>query len=147
MPVKKEPELDKNGQPTQPGPETKLQHTKLKISKDPLYDVDLIICPSITLGTPSSKISEILGRKSSVVPESVLLTYASFETDSGGYEDSSDKFEKFYKFHIITSIENNFPFEMANQPIFKRLSKEFTEIVFPPYATQISESLHTLHSA
>jgi hypothetical protein len=92
----------------------KLQHTKIKISKDPLFDVDLIVCPQISLFTPAEKISEILGRKSSVIPESVILTYASFETDSGGYEDSSDKLEKFRLFHIITKIENNFPFEMAN---------------------------------
>jgi len=103
--------------------------------------------PSIPLGTPPDKILELLGRKSSVIPESVVLTFASFETDSGGYEDSSDKFEKFRLFHIITSIENNFPFEMANQPIFKRLYQDFNEIVFQPYATQVSESLHTLHSA
>ena len=36
---------------------------------------------------------------------------------------------------------------MANQSIFKKLVQDFTEIVFLPYATQCSESLHTLHSA
>ena len=77
--------------------------------------------PNITLNTPAEQISELLGRKSNTVSESVVLTFASFETDSGGYEDSSDKFEKFHLFHIITSIENNFPFEMANQSIFKKL--------------------------
>ena len=103
--------------------------------------------PNITLNTPAEQISELLGRKSNTVSESVVLTFASFETDSGGYEDSSDKFEKFHLFHIITSIENNFPFEMANQSIFKKLVQDFTEIVFLPYATQCSESLYTLHSA
>ena len=62
-----------------------------------------------------------------------MLTYAIFEADSG-YEEITERIQKFKNFHEITIIEDNFPFKFCDQTLFNKLIRE-AEVVFEPFSS------------
>jgi hypothetical protein len=75
---------------------------RIKVSKDILLNVDLIVVDHLPLTLVPHQVAAVLNLPATFAEESVTLHFASFETDCSGYEEEKEKIGKFTQFHAIS---------------------------------------------